>query len=97
MVQINITLCDLCGEPYEVGGQMHGASMMFDIFVKNFSIYRESYNVCADCFLKTGLLKIVEKMKEKKEEHEVIRKKMSKKYIEKQFNKVLEFQENVDN
>lgn len=92
MTQLSIAFCDLCGEPYEIGSQMHGAELTADVFVKNFNTYREHFHVCLNCLEKTGLLEIIKQMSKRKLENEKKKKSMGKKYLQLQTNKVLQLQ-----
>lgn len=92
MTQQSIAFCDLCGEPYEIGSQLHGARLTADVFVKNYNTYRQNFHVCLGCLEKTGLLDILKQMSKQKKKNEKIAKNMGKKYLSKQTKKILEFQ-----
>lgn len=92
MTQLSIAFCDLCGEPYEIGSQMHGAELMADIFVKNMNTFREQFHICLSCLEKTGLLNILKQMLNQKRHNESTKKKMGKKYLLTQTKKVLQLQ-----
>ena len=81
MAQTQIAFCDLCSQPYEVGGQMNGAELMADVFVKNFNTYRERFNLCLHCLEKTGLLNILRQMSKQKAINDKKIKNMKKGYL----------------
>lgn len=74
MTHLYIKICDLCGKPCEAGSQMHAGHLATDIIVKtskkiSTSIFREEFDICVDCLNKTGLYKILFKMREQKNEN----------------------------
>ena len=59
MTHLYIKLCDLCGKPAEMNSMEHAGSISADIFIKNFNIFREEFDVCAKCLKETGLYDIL--------------------------------------
>lgn len=81
MSGINVDLCDLCGKPYQIGCQYNGAEIRATIMQKQIKIYDEIYEMCLDCFTKTGLIEIFKEMKKQKSKNEKKLNNMSKKYL----------------
>lgn len=96
MTQTSIAFCDLCGNPYEIGSQMHGAEIMADVFVKNYNIYRERFHVCLGCLERTGLVDIFRKMAQVKKENEKKKKDMGKRYLQTNVDNVLKLQKHEE-
>lgn len=97
MTHLYIKICDLCGNPAEAGSQMHAGHLTTDIIVRtskkfSTSIFREEFDICIDCLNKTGLYKILFKMREQKNRNKNKEKKVKKfvKFYQKQIEKAEE-------
>ena len=74
MTHLYIKICDLCGNPAEVGSQGH---LTTDIIINtskkiSTSVYREEFDICINCLKSTGLFEILLKMKVQKDSNKKV-------------------------
>ena len=74
MTHLYVKICDLCGEACEAGSQNHAGHINTDIMVMtsnkvSTSIFREEFDICVSCLIKTGLYEILKKMQEMKKKN----------------------------
>lgn len=83
MTHLYIKICDLCGNPAEVGSQMHAGHLSADIIIKtskkiSTKIFRDEFDICINCLKSTGLFEILLKMKAQKDSNQKVEPKAQK-------------------